>query len=83
LTAIILARKEMAADRRMLKKQEIDELRVAEERKAAAEERRVVAEVRLAAAEELKAQVENKKVTMEELRREQGKTNSCSWTPMA
>nr|XP_051221707.1 uncharacterized protein LOC127339957 [Lolium perenne] len=64
LSAIMLARKEMADDRKMLKKQEIDELRVAEERKAAAEER-------MAAVEELKAQVENKKVTMEELRREQ------------
>lgn len=62
LDAIMVVRKEMAEERKMMKKQEMKELHATEERKAAAEER-------LAVAEELKAQVEDKKVAMEELRR--------------
>lgn len=69
LDAIMNVRKEMAEDRKMMKQQEMEALRVAEDRKAAAEERRAAAEERLAAAEDRKVAMEEKKAAMEEARR--------------
>nr|XP_020197379.1 keratin, type I cytoskeletal 9-like [Aegilops tauschii subsp. strangulata] len=64
--AIVMARKEYAKEKRILKLKEIEERSEAERRRAATEEKRAAAEERLAAAEERKVDLEEKKAAADE-----------------
>nr|XP_040249453.1 caldesmon-like [Aegilops tauschii subsp. strangulata] len=64
--AIVMARKEYASEKRMLKLKEIEERSEAERRRAAAEEKRAATEERLAATEERKVDLEEKKAAADE-----------------
>ncbi|KAE8815022.1 putative cadmium/zinc-transporting ATPase 3 [Hordeum vulgare] len=64
--AIVMARKEYAEEKRILKLKEIEERSEAERRRAAAEEKRAAAEERLAAAEERKVELEEKKAVTDD-----------------
>nr|XP_040253634.1 caldesmon-like [Aegilops tauschii subsp. strangulata] len=64
--AIVMARKEYAEEKRMLKLKEIEERSEAKRRRAVAEEKRAAAEERLVAAEERKMDLEEKKAAADE-----------------
>ncbi|KAE8773937.1 Threonyl-tRNA synthetase [Hordeum vulgare] len=64
--AIVMARKEHAEEKRILKLKEIEERSEAERQRAAAEEKRAAAEERLVATEERKVELEEKKAATDE-----------------
>jgi hypothetical protein len=66
--AIVMARKEYAEEKRLLKLKEMEERSEAERRRATTEEKRAAAEERLAVAEERKVELEERKAAAEEMK---------------